>query len=226
MSKWSSSAPLPRPVTKIICSIPASRASSTAYWISGRSTTVSISFGIALVAGRKRVPSPATGKTALRTGFIRGRVAGYWRGRRIDRNVARRQVEAVVLALLGAAQQFVDAAGPGDRRRRQQFVGGQRAGSPSPGAGGMLCPGGGRSGSRRPQAPSSERQAERAPRASFPHPKHLLRRLDPLLDLRRRGAAEAGPALNRCVERKHSENTGFDPRVDLLERRPAAAPRA
>src|SRR3990172_940210 len=35
--------------------------------MSGRSTTVSISFGIALVAGRKRVPSPATGNTALRT---------------------------------------------------------------------------------------------------------------------------------------------------------------
>src|SRR3546814_19118007 len=61
---------LPRPVTKIICSIPASRASSTAYWISGRSTTGSISLGIALVAGRKRVPRPATGKTALRLGFM------------------------------------------------------------------------------------------------------------------------------------------------------------
>ena len=59
-----------RPVTKIICSIPASRASSTAYWISGRSTTGSISLGIALVAGRKRVPRPATGKTALRIGFM------------------------------------------------------------------------------------------------------------------------------------------------------------
>jgi hypothetical protein len=33
----------------------------------GRSTTVSISLGMALVAGRKRVPSPATGKTAVRT---------------------------------------------------------------------------------------------------------------------------------------------------------------
>src|SRR3974390_1478237 len=32
----------------------------------GRSTTGNISFGMALVAGRKRVPSPATGKTALR----------------------------------------------------------------------------------------------------------------------------------------------------------------
>src|SRR3546814_8172893 len=70
MSKWSSIALLPRPVTKIICSIPASRASSTAYWISGRSTTGSISLGIALVAGRKRVPRPATGKTALRIGFM------------------------------------------------------------------------------------------------------------------------------------------------------------
>jgi len=45
--------------------IPAARASSMAYWISGRSTRVMISFGIDLVAGRKRVPSPATGNTAL-----------------------------------------------------------------------------------------------------------------------------------------------------------------
>ena len=40
-------------------------ASSTAYWISGLSTTGSISFGIAFVAGRKRVPSPPTGKMAF-----------------------------------------------------------------------------------------------------------------------------------------------------------------
>src|SRR5262245_14617439 len=52
------------------CSMPASRASSTTCWISGRSTTVSISFGIALVAGRKRVPSPATGNTALRMRLV------------------------------------------------------------------------------------------------------------------------------------------------------------
>src|SRR6266566_2033923 len=45
---------------------PAARASSTAYWISGLSTTGSISLGLALVAGRKRVPRPATGKTAVR----------------------------------------------------------------------------------------------------------------------------------------------------------------
>src|SRR5438874_10148933 len=49
--------------------MPAALASSIAYWISGLSTTGSISLGIALVAGKKRVPSPATGNTALRTGF-------------------------------------------------------------------------------------------------------------------------------------------------------------
>src|SRR5262245_51557617 len=37
--------------------------------MSGRSTMVSISFGTALLAGRNRVPSPATGNTALRIGF-------------------------------------------------------------------------------------------------------------------------------------------------------------
>src|SRR5580704_19701992 len=50
-------------------SMPESMHSSTAYWIRGLSTTGSISFGIAFVAGRNRVPSPATGRTALRTRF-------------------------------------------------------------------------------------------------------------------------------------------------------------
>src|SRR5205085_4273358 len=54
---------------KIMSVMPAALASSIAYWISGLSTTGSISFGIALVAGRNQVPSPATGNTALRTGF-------------------------------------------------------------------------------------------------------------------------------------------------------------
>src|SRR5215472_948029 len=58
--------PLLRPVTNTKCSMPASLASSTTYWIKGLSTMVSISLGIALVAGRTRVPRPATGKTALR----------------------------------------------------------------------------------------------------------------------------------------------------------------
>ena len=57
---------MPRPVTKMNCSILAARASSNAYWMSGRSTTGSISLGKALVAGSMRVPNPATGNTALR----------------------------------------------------------------------------------------------------------------------------------------------------------------
>ena len=40
----------------------------------------SISFSTALVAGRKRVPRPATGKTALRIGLMVPRVAGMNRG--------------------------------------------------------------------------------------------------------------------------------------------------
>src|SRR3984885_13201601 len=46
--------------------MPASLASPKKNLISGFSTTVSISFGIAWVAGNTRVPRPATGKTALR----------------------------------------------------------------------------------------------------------------------------------------------------------------
>src|SRR6202030_1679924 len=61
---------LPRPVTMIIFGMPEWMASSTPYWISGLSTSGSISLGIALVAGRKRVPSPAAGKTALRTFLV------------------------------------------------------------------------------------------------------------------------------------------------------------
>src|SRR5918996_3807497 len=54
-----------RPVTKIISVMPAAAASSTAYWMRGLSTIGSISFGLALVTGRKRLPKPATGKTAF-----------------------------------------------------------------------------------------------------------------------------------------------------------------
>src|SRR5271166_6436295 len=66
---------LPLPVTMMTCSIPEATHSSTTYWICGLSTTVNISFGCAFVAGRKRVPRPAAGRTALRTfrygGFLR-----------------------------------------------------------------------------------------------------------------------------------------------------------
>ncbi len=55
-------------------SMPAAIASSAAYWIRGLSTIGSNSFGIALVAGRKRVPKPATGKTALRN-FMTSRLS-------------------------------------------------------------------------------------------------------------------------------------------------------
>src|SRR6266496_2361657 len=58
---------LPRPVIMMIWSHPAAMASSTPYWMMGLSTMGNISLGWALVAGRKRVPSPAAGKTALRT---------------------------------------------------------------------------------------------------------------------------------------------------------------
>src|SRR5450755_3741463 len=51
----------------MIWSHPAASASSTPYWMMGLSTSGSISFGWALVAGRKRVPNPAAGKIALRT---------------------------------------------------------------------------------------------------------------------------------------------------------------
>src|SRR2546421_546057 len=54
-----------RPVTKIISVMPAAAASSSAYWMSGLSTTGIISFGLALVTGRKRLPKPATGNTAF-----------------------------------------------------------------------------------------------------------------------------------------------------------------
>src|SRR6056297_781252 len=48
-------------------SIPAPSASSITSWMAGWSPTGNNSFGTAFVAGRNRVPSPAAGKTALRT---------------------------------------------------------------------------------------------------------------------------------------------------------------
>src|SRR5665811_1179395 len=56
-----------RPVTMRTSRRPARVASSTTYWMAGLSTTGSISLGVALVAGRKRVPKPAAGITALVT---------------------------------------------------------------------------------------------------------------------------------------------------------------
>lgn len=45
--------------------MPLARASSMMYWMVGLSTMGSISLGQALVAGKKRVPKPAAGMTAL-----------------------------------------------------------------------------------------------------------------------------------------------------------------
>src|SRR5437016_850031 len=61
---------LPPPVTMITCSMPLAIASSTPYWMVGLSTSGSISFGCALVAGKNRVPRPAAGKIALRTSRV------------------------------------------------------------------------------------------------------------------------------------------------------------
>ena len=61
---------LPRRVTISTSSSPALTASSTTYWIAGVSMTGSISFGVALVAGRNRVPRPAAGMTALVTAAL------------------------------------------------------------------------------------------------------------------------------------------------------------
>src|SRR5580693_5839925 len=59
-----------RPVIISTSSSPAATASSTTYWIAGLSTTGSISLGVALVAGRNLVPSPAAGITALVTASL------------------------------------------------------------------------------------------------------------------------------------------------------------
>ena len=50
--------------------MPLKSASSTMYWMVGLSTMGSISFGVAFVAGRKRVPYPAAGITAFRIGCL------------------------------------------------------------------------------------------------------------------------------------------------------------
>src|SRR5438132_14075385 len=61
-------APFPRPFTSTTSSAPARSASSTTIWIAGTSTMGSISLGIAFVAGKNRVPSPAAGMTTFRNG--------------------------------------------------------------------------------------------------------------------------------------------------------------
>src|SRR3989338_10571264 len=64
-SKWSSSVFLSHFVTRMMSVIPAATISLTIYCMIGLSTIGSISFGCALVAGRNRVPLPATAMIAL-----------------------------------------------------------------------------------------------------------------------------------------------------------------
>src|SRR5688572_30434258 len=69
-SKWSRMASFPFDVTMINLSRPESRASSIPYCRIGLSTSGSISLGMTFVAGKKRVPKPAQGKTHVRSGFM------------------------------------------------------------------------------------------------------------------------------------------------------------
>src|SRR3989338_3699348 len=66
-SKWSSSVFLSHFVTRMMSVIPAATISSTTYCTIGLSTIGSISFGCAFVAGKKRVPLPATAMIAFLT---------------------------------------------------------------------------------------------------------------------------------------------------------------
>ena len=61
----------PGPVTNNMRFIPARVSSSTTYCTPGLRPTGSISLGWDLVAGRSRVPKPATGTTAMLTSFMR-----------------------------------------------------------------------------------------------------------------------------------------------------------
>src|SRR5215468_7419233 len=103
-SKWFSIAVLLRPVTSTSSSSPDATASSTTYWMVGLSTSGSISFGCALVAGMKRVPRPAAGKTPLRTVLaMMGSECG-WSGFRLSADLDAELLHAVPQAPLRDAE--------------------------------------------------------------------------------------------------------------------------
>src|SRR5262245_58982115 len=117
----------------MISSSPEETASSTTYWMIGLSTSGSISFGCALVAGRKRVPRPAAGNTALRT---RGRTnsdrsTGYTRAPftpMLDPRFVAENKERVLEALAQRGQSLEQGGGAerwpvdGERRKALQQV--------------------------------------------------------------------------------------------------------
>src|SRR3954471_20459528 len=118
-------ADLPRPVMMMIWSQPAAIASSTPYWMMGLSTSGSISLGWAFVAGRKRVPQPAAGKTALRT---RIELRGYGRWDRGSGAAVYHRPLAGPVRRGGRASQRSD----GSRRRTRPVDRGWRGGSRPP----------------------------------------------------------------------------------------------
>src|SRR5438477_11473469 len=87
---------------------PDATASSTPYWIIGLSTSGSISFGCAFVAGRKRVPRPAAGKTAFRTSvFTSG--PSYHLGSMLDLVLLRDRIDDARRRLGARSAAAVDA---------------------------------------------------------------------------------------------------------------------
>src|SRR3954470_3068917 len=100
-----------RPVIISTSSRPAATASSTTYWMAGLSTTGSISFGVALVAGRNLVPRPAAGMTALVTCLLMAATLT-----RLCRDRVRCHAPAIAPAGLGGVEGVVGSTH--DRRRR------------------------------------------------------------------------------------------------------------
>src|SRR5699024_6586459 len=118
-SKWFSIASLPRPVTMRTSVRPAATASSTTYWIAGVSTTGSISWGTSFVAGRTRVPRPATGMTTLRILLIRpGYPARPGRVLRLAKPGPHRAARVAGRAAVGQSWRYVDSPRVGRHRRR------------------------------------------------------------------------------------------------------------
>src|SRR5438105_12086245 len=98
---------------------PACTASSTTYWIAGRSTTGSISLGELFVAGKKRVPRPAAGVTALRTGCTGAPSAARIRGRLSGRR--RAEVDLLASQQPSNVTEVADDHQYGDRRHRDDL---------------------------------------------------------------------------------------------------------
>src|SRR3954452_21695145 len=104
-----------RPMTTRTSPRPARAHSSTTYWIAGLSTTGSISFGVAFVAGRNLVPRPAAGMTALVTRWIMAATLT-----RLSDDGVRCHPPAITAAGLGGVERVVGRA---DDRGRRVAVG-------------------------------------------------------------------------------------------------------